>query len=404
MEEDEIVAVEPTPVSSPITHDSGEASGQARMTQHELDLQQLLHVADVLTHTSTRNEMPLLSKYACFPGDVAQIISQSVVGISYKSAQEIVQELKTMGVKRRPVLFKPVLSHFLQKYTNRAMCNRLAGNEGTLILNHHFPESMFGTSSLQVALQSITDAFAALLKSAGTYVGSTRDHYVSMTRSSQWGDLIFALCTLQGASIEGFKSTDDKERITWFVNLYNVLIMHGQAVFGCSRRGFPGAAYVVAGHRVSADEIMDVILRGEITNGGNEIVKRWSVRKLDARIHAVTKQWVWDGRVPVALAVETLETQLEDAMKGFVKRSMQIRRVPMVGEEYGEIVLHPIFRDYRSDFEQEGESSFKLIVWICNYLPIEAVAKMSKLTKYPYIITYKKSVWDVGTWRTSTDK
>lgn len=144
----------------------------------------------------------------------------------------------------------------------------------------------------------------------------------------------------------------------WWINLYNGLIIHAVIAFDIRRsvwedRGFfRRAAYIVAGHRMSADDIEHGVLRGNRPHpllrlrqfAPGDLRLRWSL-PLDSRVHFAL---VCASRScpPVGLyTTSALEAQLDLAVLAFITGG-GVRTDPRTRT----VFLSKIFQWYQADF------------------------------------------------------
>ncbi len=146
--------------------------------------------------------------------------------------------------------------------------------------------------------------------------------------------------------------------VAWWINLYNALVIHAVVAFGIRRsvwedRGFfRRAAYVVAGQRMSADDIEHGVLRGNRAHPlffirqfpSDDPRLRWSLSP-DPRVHFAL---VCASRSCPAIRLYTparLGADLDRATGAFVNGGGVV-----VDPTTRTVSLSPIFRWYRVDF------------------------------------------------------
>jgi Protein of unknown function, DUF547 len=168
-------------------------------------------------------------------------------------------------------------------------------------------------------------------------------------------------CTAQLNHFDPGGLQTDAERLAFWINLYNVLIVDAVISFGISRtvwedRGFfRRAAYRIGGLRCSADEIEHGILRGNrhppylpfLVFAGSDPRRQWAVQRLDPRVHAALN---CASRSCPPIGVydeEVIDEQLELAAKGFVNATTHVSQSG-VGRVH--VRLSPIFKWYAADF------------------------------------------------------
>lgn len=220
-------------------------------------------------------------------------------------------------------------------------------------------------------------------------------HYRHLTRQLQ----TFPLAILAG----------DNERVAFWVNLYNALIIDAIIQWGVARsvqevRGFfAKAAYCVNGYRFSADDIEHGILRanaghpalGKPQFGKTDPRLQWVVSKSDPRIH-FTLVCGADSCPPIAVyQPEELDWQLNAAARAFIN-SQEVK----VDVTKGNIDLSPIFRWYAPDWggnvwNQLGIGRFD---WLVRYLAayIDDPATTAALRENPTRFKVRFNAYDWG--------
>jgi uncharacterized protein DUF547 len=168
-------------------------------------------------------------------------------------------------------------------------------------------------------------------------------------------------CTAQLNHFDPSSLQTDAERLAFWINLYNVLIVDAVIAFGIRRavwedRGFfRRAAYRIGGRRCSADEIEHGILRSNRLPpyipfpvwARNDLRRQWVVQRLDPRVHAALN-CASRSCPPIAVyAAEVIDEQLDLAARSFVNSTTEV-----VQAENGRLSLQlsPIFRWYSADF------------------------------------------------------
>ncbi len=150
----------------------------------------------------------------------------------------------------------------------------------------------------------------------------------------------------------------EEAAVAWWINLYNTLVIHAVAASGISRsvwedRGFfRRAAYVVAGQRMSADDIEHGVLRGNRAHPlfslrqfpSDDPRLRWSLSP-DPRVHFAL---VCASRSCPAIRLYTparLGADLDRAAGAFINGGGVV-----VDPSTRTVSLSKIFRWYRADF------------------------------------------------------
>ncbi len=165
----------------------------------------------------------------------------------------------------------------------------------------------------------------------------------------------------------------DAERIAFWVNLYNAIVVHGVIHLGIRAsvrevpRFFDRIAYVVGGLEYTADDIEHGILRGNAVPPGS--LRRAFSRNDPRRAHVVERP---DPRIHFALvcasktcppievySADVLDGQLETSGRVFVNATTRFDR------ESRTLWVSEIFKWYRSDF---GRSDRALAGYLAGFL------------------------------------
>lgn len=218
-------------------------------------------------------------------------------------------------------------------------------------------------------------------------------HYRRLARQLQ----TFPLATLAG----------DDERMAFWINLYNALIIDAIIQWGVKRSVqdvlgfFAKAAYCVNGYRFSADDIEHGILRanaghpalGKPQFGKSDPRLQWVVREFDPRIH-FTLVCGADSCPPIGVyQPEALDWQLNAATRAFIN-SREVK----IDVTQGKIHLSPIFRWYAPDWGGTMWNQFGIgrYVWLVGYLGayIDDPAIAAALRENPTRFNVRFSVYD----------
>ncbi len=192
-----------------------------------------------------------------------------------------------------------------------------------------------------------------------------RANYGALARSDTYAELEATSAALARAHL---LLDTDAERIAFWINLYNILTLHGVIALGIERSVmekpsfFGRVAYRVDGHVLTLDDIENGVLRrnaphpvtGRTLFGKSDPRRALSPGSVDPRIHAAL---VCAARScpPIALYdAQHLDAQLEAASTGFVEGGVELLAP-------GRTVRLPLlFRWYAADFG--GEAGVKAFV------------------------------------------
>ncbi len=193
--------------------------------------------------------------------------------------------------------------------------------------------------------------------------------YAARRLSASYAD--YRMCAAQ---LNGFNpdSLSRNERLAFWINLYNALVLDGVITLGIQTsvteqwagfRFFRQAAYRVGGLRVSCDDIEHGILRG---NRGHPFLPgaqfrqsdprlKWAVEPSDPRIHFALNCASRSCPPIRVYSADTLEEQLDMATRNFIADDARISRAEKT------IRLSAIFKWFQKDFGgREGVMEFLL--------------------------------------------
>jgi len=217
-------------------------------------------------------------------------------------------------------------------------------------------------ADLKRALDSIK---IAAVDDSGTHVD-----YASLRESAAYQEFR-SVCSPRLRNFDPAELASREERLAFWINLYNVLVMDAVIALGIQRSVVEGklgllsffrrAAYNVGGHRISLDEIEHGILR---ENRGNPIIPGRQFASQDPRLGWVI--WPSEPRTHFALncaskscppiqvySAENIESQLKMAARSFVDANVKLDSSKDL------FVISSIFRWFKEDFGgQAGVISF----------------------------------------------
>lgn len=167
----------------------------------------------------------------------------------------------------------------------------------------------------------------------------------------------------------------EEQQLAFWINLYNVLVMHGVIAFGIRKTVwedwgfFRRAAYIIHGQRVSLDQIEHGILRRNRKPPympfpvfvSNDPRASWMLPRVDPRIHAAL-HCASRSCPPIAVYDPAhIYAQLDLAARAFVNATTRLdfaRRASIT------LFLSPIFNWYAEDFGgREGILEFVAGYW-----------------------------------------
>ncbi len=165
-------------------------------------------------------------------------------------------------------------------------------------------------------------------------------------------------CTAQLNRFDLARLARREERLAFWINLYNALIVDAVICFNVRESVtkdlgfFRRAAYCVQGMRFSADDIEHGILRGNRHHpllffpqfARDDPRLAFSIQPVDPRIHAALNCASRSCPPLAAYDAQHIDEQLDQALRAFVNNTMAVDTTRAV------ITVSPIFRWYAVDF------------------------------------------------------
>ena len=221
-----------------------------------------------------------------------------------------------------------------------------------------------------------------------------RVDYTAMKRSGSFREYQHLARELQGFDPGGLKSDD--ERKAFWINIYNILIIHGVIALDISRsvleivNFFGRIGYEIGGAFYSPDDVEHGILRKNrphpafpvrpFSSGDPRL--RYAVRTFDPRIHFALV-CASSSCPPIEFYdAEKIDRQLDIAARSFINR-----RGLELDKKKGEISLSRIFQWYEGDF---GSSKEEVLDYILRFadeelrLAVESAREGLRISYLPY--------------------
>ena len=239
---------------------------------------------------------------------------------------------------------------------------------------------------------------ANIVKAEAISEDGTRVDYAGLRNADAFRQLEHASSRLR--SFDPATLRTDAERIAFWVNLYNVLTVHGIVALGIRNSVmeipsfFGTVAYRIGPHTFTPDDIENGVLR---RNGRHPATKRrvWSdddprlacaPARVDARIH-VALVCAARGCPPIGFYTpERLEDELELAAASFVNNDL------VVHDDRRVIELSAIFRYYPDDFGgDEGVKRF-----LSRYAEGELGDAVRRAVDAGYALEHRPYDWDLN--------
>ena len=229
--------------------------------------------------------------------------------------------------------------------------------------------------------------------------GKTVD-YVGMASSPLWQ--IFMAMAVQLQRAEVVKLSED-ERLAFFINIYNVLVIHGTVKKGVPAntyqryKFFSGTSYVIGGRAYSLNEIENGILRANRSSMATLYRKPFS--KGDPRLEMALPQA--EPRIHFALncgakscpPIKTfsgaeVQGQLDVATAAYLENDDAL----IIDVANNSVKLSQLFQWYREDF---GNSDTEVLAWIRDHLgePEKKEQLATLISKGEFKISYITYDW-----------
>jgi hypothetical protein len=239
-----------------------------------------------------------------------------------------------------------------------ALLDRLAGTSARVVLN---PPVDVAPAALDVNLGAELRAAVNAFQTEAISPDGRQVDYRRLRESEEYARYR-STCSPRLRSFDPATLSTRAERLAFWINLYNALVVDAVIAFAVRRSVAEGrlgllaffrrAAYEVGGRRVSCDDIEHGILRG---NRGHPLLpgpqfaphdarRAWVVNPPEIRIHFALN-CASRSCPPIGVyRAGPLEQQLNVAARHFVAATTQ------VDAGRGELRLSPLFRWYQRDF------------------------------------------------------
>ena len=214
--------------------------------------------------------------------------------------------------------------------------------------------------SVDVAAGAAAEALAsAMLGAFGAATGGDgRVDYEGLRGSAEFAAATGAARRLAGARLDSL--TERGERLAFWINVYNALVLHGIVGLGVRRsvarvwNFFGRTAYRIDGATFSPDDIEHGVLRGNRRRvmpplrpfGARDPRRRLALDPLDPRIHFAINCGARSCPPVGVYRAALIDGQLDLATRSFVNAEVTLER--------GRIVCSRLFKWYRGDFDGAG--------------------------------------------------
>ncbi|KAK9830046.1 hypothetical protein WJX72_009394 [[Myrmecia] bisecta] len=236
--------------------------------------------------------------------------------------------------------------------------------------------------------------------------------YKALAADPAFQDYVTATAELQRVDLT---SLSREERMAFFINIYNALVVHALTTFGPAANNvlsrlhwFGNIKYNIGGLDFSSNDIEHGVLRGNApspasipvlvgkpqlapaTFKDNDPRSKLSVQPVDPRIHFALVCGAKSCPPIKVYTPDSLEAGLDSAAAAFCEGEVQVDRAA------GEVHMSKIFKWYAGDFGPQE----KLLPWLLQYLDGQTKADLEALIKErgadKIKLSYKPYDWGVN--------
>jgi len=229
------------------------------------------------------------------------------------------------------------------------------------------------------------------------YISLVGVDYEAIAGSQEWEEYVIASAELQAANL--ISLTNNQKKV-FFINLYNMLTIHGIIKFGSPTTAFKrnwffsNVSYNIGGSRYSLNDIEHGILRGNKTPPGGifRLIQSNEIRAptilsdtLDPRIHFALVCGA-KGCPPVRIySLDEIDDQLNLATDSYLEMEVKVKRT--------KIFLPKIMQWYKSDF---GNNDHEILNFVCSHLPEDIKQQIIDIKDNIYEIHYNDYDWNIN--------
>ena len=223
-----------------------------------------------------------------------------------------------------------------------------------------------------------------------------RVDYVGMAESSTWEKFTLMATQLQRVNIEDIS---DQHKLAFFINVYNVLVIHGTVVKGVPSsmyqryKFFAHTCYNIGGHLLSLNDIENGILRSNRSSmatlyrkpfGSNDPRLAIILPTVDPRIHFALNCGAKSCPPIKTFTGDEVEEQLEVATQAYLESEDAL----LVDTGAKQVKLSMLFKWYAEDF---GNNRDEILTWIQEHLgdpvkkqALQGVGEAPSVSYIPY--------------------
>lgn len=262
-----------------------------------------------------------------------------------------------------------------------------------VVLNEGAPDTTISIEDIAPRLKSTMN----LLRGAFFDISRGRVAYELMNESDLYADYKKVALSLQ--RFDPGCLTSKEERIAFWVNLYNVIVIHGVIELDIKdsvkevSRFFRRVCYDIDGNHYTPDDIEHGILRANRRPpnalfrvfGKNDPRKNHSLEKVDPRIHFALV-CASSSCPPIDLYTpEDLDAELDQAAKTFLNGGGLV-----VDKEHKKVSLSRVLLWYGKDFSPEPEERLR---WLAGYLYDRKDREFIEDNASKLVVEYQKYDW-----------
>ena len=243
-------------------------------------------------------------------------------------------------------------------------------------------ESYGNTAELIKAIRIGFDAVASKFIAPD---GNTVD-YDALKDSSEWKELLLKCHQLTYVDLHGLNS---RERLCFFINLYNIMNLHGMLTYGepdgwiDRLRYYANCSYVVGGLKFTLDNIEHGMLRGNkrvpfyMKNlSSTDPRTKFRIHPMDPRVHFAINCGAKSCPPIRVYTVDKLDDQLDRAARGYMAQYTE------VDEDKHSIKTTLVHWLYQGDFSDKVGRKRNMdgaMAWSLAYLSDETKEKVERM-------------------------
>jgi len=177
----------------------------------------------------------------------------------------------------------------------------------------------------------------------------TKDYvdYVSISISDQFNEMKMVAQLLRELDVS---MLGDEEKLSLFINVYNMMVIHALIVRGCADDSFSREVflqtdfYFIGPYKVCPNDLYHVILRHQSAPDYKYYLEEYRpTTQFDYRIHFILCNGCHSSAIPSAISIETIDQVLDLAAVNYINKHVRFDL------DKREIILPSLLRQYRKD-------------------------------------------------------